>query len=91
MENTPLHCKDPIRASDPDVNSSLTHPWLAQSGLKSENERFIIATQCQSIPTINFQADILENDADPKCRVCDKNTETMDHIVTIPCQHPLNI
>ena len=31
---------------------------------------------------INFQANILENGADPKCRVCNKHTETIDHLVS---------
>ena len=30
----------------------------------------------------NFQANILENGADPKCRVCDKHTETIDRLVS---------
>ena len=80
-KDKPLHGKCPIRASDPDGNSSLTHQRLASSGLKSETEGFIIAAQDQSLPTRNFQANILENGADPKCRVCDKHTETIDHLV----------
>ena len=44
-KDKPLHGKYPIRASDPDVNSSLTHQWLASAGLKSETEGFIIAYQ----------------------------------------------
>ena len=66
MESKPLHGKYPIRARDPDVNSSLTHQWLASSGLKSETEGFIIVLQDQSVPTCNFQANILEIGADPK-------------------------
>ena len=30
-----LHDKYPIHASNPDINSLLTHQWLALSGLKS--------------------------------------------------------
>ena len=33
-KDKPLHGKYPIHASDPDVNFSLTHQWLASSGLK---------------------------------------------------------
>ena len=36
----------------------------------------------QSLPTRNFQANILENGSDLKCRVCDKHTETIDHLVS---------
>ena len=77
QKDKPLHGKCPIRASDPDVNFSLTHQWLASSGLKSETEGFIIAAPDQSLPSRNFQANILENGTDPKCRVCDKHTENM--------------
>ena len=78
----PLNGKYSILASDSDLNFSLTYHWLASSGLKSETEGFIIAAQDQSLPTRNFQANILENGADPKCRVCDKHTETIDHLVS---------
>ena len=33
-KNKPPHSKYPIRASDPDVNSSLTHHWLTFTGLR---------------------------------------------------------
>ena len=36
----------------------------------------------QSLPTRNFQGNILENGSDLKCRVCDKHTETIDHLVS---------
>ena len=62
-----LHDNCPIRAGDPDINSSLNHQWLASSGIKSEIESFIIAVQDQSLPKRNFQANILENGADPIC------------------------
>ena len=65
-KDKPLHGKYLLRASDPEVNFSLTHKWLASSGLKSEPKGFIIAAQEQSLPTRNFQANILENGADPK-------------------------
>ena len=65
-KDKPLHGKSLSRPSDPDVNFSLTHQWLASSGLKSETEGFTIAAQDQSLRTRNFQANILENGSDPK-------------------------
>ena len=77
-KDKPLHDKYPIRASDP----TPTHLWLASSDLKSETEGLIITAQDQSRPTKNFQANILKNGADPKCRACDKHTETIDHLAS---------
>ena len=37
-KDKPVHGKYSISASDPDVYSSLTHQWLASSGLKSDTE-----------------------------------------------------
>ena len=76
-KDKPVHAKSPICASDTDVNSPLTHHWLFSLGLKSETEGFIIAAYDQSLPRRNFQANILENGADPQCRVCDKHTRPL--------------
>ena len=48
----------------------------------TETEVFIILAQDQSLPARNFQANMLKNGADPKCRVCDKHTETINHFVS---------
>ena len=82
LKDKPLHSKYPIRASDTDVNSSLTHHWLASLDMKAETEGFILAALDQSLSTKNFQANILENGADTKYKVCDKHTETIDHFVS---------
>ena len=79
-KDKPLQGKYPIRTSEPDLNSLLTYQWLGSSGLKSDTVGFTIVTQDQSRPTRNFQANILENGADPKCKVCDKHTETIGHL-----------
>ena len=82
LKDKPLHSKYPIRASDTDVNSSLTHHWLASLDMKAETEGFILASLDQSLSTKNFQANILENGADTKYKVCDNHTETIDHFVS---------
>ena len=38
--------------------------------------------QDQSLPTRNFQANILEDGFEPKCRVFDKHPKTTDHLVS---------
>ena len=45
-------------------------------------EGFIVAAQDQSFFARNFQANILQNRADPKCRFCNTSTETIDHLIS---------
>ena len=60
-----------------------THQWLRSAGLiKTETEGFIVAAQDQSFFTRNFQANILYNGADPRCRFCNTNTESVDHLIS---------
>ena len=78
----PLHGQYVLRSQNADVDNDATHQWLRSSGLKAETEGFIIAAQDQSLFTRNYQANILKNGADPKCRFCDQHTETIDHLVS---------
>ena len=81
-EQKPLHGQYPLRTQDADVDNIQTHQWLRSSGLKAETEGFILAAQDQSLYTRNYQAHIIKNGADPKCRFCDGATETIDHIIS---------
>jgi len=78
----PLHGKFNLRSQQADVDQIATHQWLRSSGLKAETEGFILAAQDQSLFTRNYQANIIKNGADPKCRFCDKFTETIDHLIS---------
>ena len=78
----PLHGQVVIRCKGADVDQMATHQWLRSSGLKGETEGFILAAQDQSLATRNYQANILHNGADPKCRFCDEKLETVDHLVS---------
>ena len=40
-----------------------------------------MAAQDQSLRTRNYEANIIKNGTNPNCRICDKSTETIDHIV----------
>ena len=77
-----LHGQYVLRSQNADVDQKATHQWLRSSSLKAETEGFIIAAQDQSLFTRNYQANILHNGADPKCRFCDKSVETIDHLVS---------
>ena len=54
---------------------------LTSSGLKAETEGFIFAVQDQSLVTKNFQANIIRNGTDPKCRFCGEKDERIDYLI----------
>lgn len=81
-QEKPLHGQFAARANNSDVDTEATHQWLRSSGLKAETEGFILAAQDQSLFTRNYQANILHNGADPKCRFCEERIETIDHLVS---------
>ena len=59
-----------------------THQWLRSARLKLEADGFVVAAQDQSLFTRNFQANILHNGADPRCRFCKISTKTIDHLIS---------
>eukprot|EP00795_Rhopilema_esculentum_P016353 gene16353-biopygen5591 len=59
-----------------------TNQWLRSSGLKGGTEGFILAAQDQSLFTRNYQANVLHNEANEKCRFCEEKVETIDHLVS---------
>ena len=77
----PLYGQFAARSKDADVDETATHQWLRSSGLKGETEGFILADQDQSLFTRNYQANILHNGTDPKCRFYEDKVETIDHLV----------
>ncbi|KXJ16764.1 uncharacterized protein LOC110235072 [Exaiptasia diaphana] len=81
-EEKPLHGQYPKRINDKDVDQAQTYEWLRTSGLKSETEGFIIAAQDQCIKTNYYRNKILKDGTDPMCRICGKNQETIDHLVS---------
>ena len=76
-----LHRKYPLWSQNADVDKGKTHQWLSNAGLKAETEGFIMASQDQSLFTRNYQAKIIKNSVDPKCRFCNKYEETVDCLV----------
>ena len=82
-ESKALHGKYPQRVKQADVDQDKTHRWLRAAGLKAETEGFIIAAQDQSLSTRWYQHNILKKpDVDPKCRLCCRFDETIDHLVS---------
>ena len=53
------------------------------ASVRAETKGFIIAAQDQSLPTRWYQYNILKKpDVDPKCRLCGRFDETIDHLVS---------
>ena len=72
----------PLQSQTADLDLHDTHQWLRSAGLRMETDGFIVATQDQSLFTRNFQANILLNGADPRCRFCNTSTKTIDHLIS---------
>ena len=82
-ESKALHGKYPQRVKQAGMDQDKTHRWLKAAGLKAETEGFMIAAQDQSLPTRWYQHKILKKpDVDPKCRLCGRFDETIDHLVS---------
>ena len=78
-----LHRKYPQLVKQADVDHDKTHRWLKAPGLEAETEGFIIAAQDQSLPTRWYHHNILKKpDVDPKCRLCGRFGEAIDHLVS---------
>ena len=56
--------------------------WLRKTGLKVETEAMLCATQEQAIRTNNVKHKIDKTAQPPLCRICDKKSETISHIVS---------
>ena len=86
-EQKPLHGQYALRSKDADIDRANIHQWLRCSGLKAtDTEGFIMAAQDQSLYTRNYQANMIKNGTDPRCRLCEDKVEKIDHIVA-GCQY----
>ena len=75
-------CQHPLRIQKADEGLHDTHQWLRGAGFMAETEGFTVAAQNESLFTRNFQANILHNAADPRCRFCNTNTEIIDYLIS---------
>jgi hypothetical protein len=56
--------------------------WLIDGYLKKETESLIMAAQEQSLRTRKIMHDIDHRNVNPKCRLCGKKDETVEHLVS---------
>ena len=66
----------------PNVNIELSNKWLANSYLRSETESLICAAQEQTLATNYLSTKIWKIGNNPTCRLCRKENETIQHIVS---------
>ena len=59
-----------------------TNQWLRSIGLKAETEGLIIAAQDQSHPSKTYYARIEKDSTSPLCRICNRQEERVDHIIS---------
>ena len=78
----PLYRQYSLRSQKADVDLHDTHPWLRSAELKVETEGFTVAAEDQRLFTRDFQANIVHNEADPRCRFCNTSTKTIDHLIS---------
>ena len=77
-----MHGQFPKSLEKADVNKEQSYNWLRSSGLKPETEGLIIAAQDQSLATRYYRNRIIKDGTDPRCRMCNKYDETIEHITS---------
>ena len=81
-QSKPLHGQYAARLQNTEVDVEDPLQWLSSSRLKAETEEFIFAAQDQSLFTSNYQANIIRNGTDPKCRFCGERVDTIDYPIS---------
>ena len=79
-KSKPLHGQYPLQSQKAEVYMTPISGWEVLD--LRQTEGFIVAAQDQSLFTRNFQANILHNGADPRCRFCNTSTKTIDHFIS---------
>ena len=81
-EDKALHGKYPKRVKYADVDHHKTNQWLKSNALKAKTERLIIAAQDKTLSTTSYHYRIIKDNTNPRCRMCNKYEETVDHIIS---------
>ena len=70
-KNKFLHGRYLQRSQKADIDQANPYQWSHSVGLKAKTEGFILTAQDQSFYSRNYQAIIIKNRVDPKCKMCD--------------------
>ena len=82
----PLHGQFPNSLMDGHVDILKSNLWLNKGQLHAETEGFMCAIQDQVLPTRYYRQRILHSETESKCRACNKDLETIHHIIS-GCQN----
>lgn len=80
-KNKPLHGKFHQQITKV-ADLSKTYQWLEKADLKDNTEALILAAQEQALKTRAIEAKIYKTRQDPKCRLCNEQDETIQHIIS---------
>ena len=60
----------------------LSFEWMKHTGLKEETEGLITAAHDQALNTWYYSKHIIKQGTTDKCRICNSQPETVEHIIS---------
>ena len=82
LSRKPLHGVYTAQVKRPETDRKSTYAWLTDSKLKSETESLIVAAQDGVVQTAVYRVKIKGEPGSLACRMCDKDEETVGHILS---------
>ena len=64
------------------IDMQLSFEWMKHAGLKGETEGLITAAQDQALNTRYYSKHIIKQGSTDKCRMCNSQPETVEHIIS---------
>jgi len=64
------------------VDIEQSYRWLKSGDIKGETESKTVVAQDQAINTNYFKNEILKEETESKCRLCEQYGETIDHLTS---------
>ena len=77
-----MHGKFPKYLDKDHIDMQLSFEWMKHTGLKGETEGLITAAQDQALNTRYYSKHIIKQGSTDKCRMCNSQPETVEHIIS---------
>ena len=77
-----MHGKFPKYLDKDHIDMQLSFEWMKHTGLKGETEGLITAAQDQALKTRYYSKHIIKQGSTDKCRMCNSQPETVEHIIS---------